>query len=91
MKPSREQEILEAIDQLLAQQVSVGARFDSLFVLVETVAKSHGIELIDGLSLREWFDADRKKRMLDTLIKMGDDLGDPGYVARLTAKIKSLS
>lgn len=90
MTPEREKEVFETLDLLLAQQVVFGAKFETMFVLLETIAKRHGIETIEGVSLREWFEADRQERMLNLLIKMSDNLGDPGYVARLTEKIKSL-
>jgi hypothetical protein len=91
MKPEQEPVVPEIIDQLLVGQIVVQAKFETMFVLLETIAKQQGIEKIEGLPLREWFEADRKERMLNLLIKMGDDLGNPSYVARLAEKIKSLS
>jgi len=91
MTPEQKPLVSEIIDQLIIGQIVVEAKFETMFALLETIAKRNGIENIEGRSLREWFEADRKERMLNVLTKMGDDLGDPSYVARLAAKIKSLS
>lgn len=90
MTPEREREFSEMFDYLFAAQVTATAKSETMFALLETIAKRHEIEQIEGVSLREWFEADRKERALNILIKFGDALGNPAYVAQITEKIKSL-
>ena len=78
------------LERLFATQIILGGKIDSLFVLVEILATRQGVTIIDGLPLREWFEDNRRLQMLDALIKLGDQLGDPGFAARVTENIKSL-
>jgi hypothetical protein len=89
MNPKREEQIAELFDQVFASQIVLNAKVDVLRMLVEQLAEKQGLQGIDGLSIAEWFEAERKDQMLTRLIELGDRLGDPGYVARLTEMINS--
>ena len=89
MEPIRAEQVAALFDQVFASQIVLNSKVDVLRQLVERLAEMQGLESIDGLSVAEWFETERKDRMLTRLIELGDRLGDPGYAARLTELINT--
>jgi hypothetical protein len=79
--PSNDSEVAEILDSHQAISLWQIAQIDSLLTLAERVCKHVGINEIEGLSIRDWFQKEKIEQLERILIHFENQ--DPGVAASL--------
>ncbi len=74
-------QLAQMLDGLQAGSLIQAAQIDNILTLLELFGKHLGVEVIEGLSIRDWFQKEKEDQVERILIHFEDQ--DPGVAAFL--------